>query len=66
VFDLLYNLIVLFSRLNTLISVLIPVAEIDRRLAGINHFSALNRRRFGSPGDGGAVEKDGALSGSSR
>ena len=56
-FDLAYNLIERYNWLNTLISALTPVAEIDRRLAGINHFSALNRRRFGSPGDCGAVER---------
>jgi hypothetical protein len=40
--------------LNIKVSGLIPEAEIDRRLAGINHFSAVDRRRFGSPGDCGA------------
>jgi hypothetical protein len=38
VFDPAYNLIAQSKWLNMLISVLIPVAEIDRRLAGINHF----------------------------
>jgi hypothetical protein len=45
VFDLSSNRIGRSNRLNTQLSVLIPVAEIDWRLAGINHFSA-------STGDG--------------
>jgi predicted dithiol-disulfide oxidoreductase (DUF899 family) len=43
VFGPTYNLINRFNRLSTQIRTLIPAAEIDRRLAGINHFSALDR-----------------------